>query len=133
MSAASEVSEYLWRRTGGAAGGIGGRSTKPHGSESSRDLRQGQIGAPRFQSSETGVHDLSGLNRIMSLNAWSVAGPRSFSKTTPSWLTIKVLIPVTPYWAGAATRAKPPIMTPLTTKSISPRGAADPCPFKILK
>ena len=35
--------------------------------------------------------------------------------------------------AGAATMAKPPIITPLTTKSSSPSGAAGPWPFKILK
>ena len=46
---------------------------------------------------------------------------------------MKVWTPVTPYSAGAATSAKPPIITPLTTKSISPSGAAGPCPVQDLE
>jgi hypothetical protein len=35
----------------------------------------------------------------------------------PSWLTMNVMMPETAYVAGNATRANPPIMCPLTTKS----------------
>ena len=58
------------------------------------------------------------MKRSIFLNSSRVVGPKSFSYTTPSWLTMKVFTPVTSYSAGAATRAKPPIITPLTTKSI---------------
>src|SRR5436309_1709148 len=44
---------------------------------------------------------------------------------------MNVCTPVTRYSAGAAARANPPIMAPPTTKSISPIGAAGPCPFWI--
>ena len=46
---------------------------------------------------------------------------------------MKVFTPVTRYSAGAATSAKPPIITPFTTKSISPSGAAGPWPLRTLK
>ena len=55
-----------------------------------------------------------------------------FIKSMTDALAEKGLEPV---WieAGAATRAKPPIITPFRTKSISPIGAAGPWLFRILK
>ncbi len=43
------------------------------------------------------------------------SGPRSFSYTMPSWLTMNVMTPELPYLAGQATTAKPPIARPRTT------------------
>src|SRR5262245_47146736 len=67
------------------------------------------------QSAPTGLQDESGLKSSIFVNSSSVPGPRSFSYTTPSLLTMNVFTPVTPYLAGAATSAKPPIITPFTT------------------
>src|SRR5437773_9515558 len=52
----------------------------------------------------------SGLNVFMARPRARVFGPRSFWYTTPSWLTMKVITPETPYCAGKATSAKPAIM-----------------------
>jgi hypothetical protein len=54
----------------------------------------------------------SGSNRAIALARAAVSGPRSFSYTTPSWLTVKVITPVSPYLTGHATAAKPPILRP---------------------
>src|SRR5437870_1773868 len=45
----------------------------------------------------------SGLNIFMARPRARVFGPRSFWYTTPSWLTMKVITPETPYCAGKAT------------------------------
>jgi hypothetical protein len=45
----------------------------------------------------------------------AVLGSRSFSQTTPPWLTTKVLTPVTSYSAGAATREEPRGAAPATS------------------
>src|SRR5262249_3707959 len=60
------------------------------------------------------VQLLSGLKAFMAPARVAVVGPRSFSYTTPSWLTMNVITPETPYWAGYATIPKPPIIWPRT-------------------
>src|SRR3954452_1168316 len=94
------------------------------------DQRVLRVGAG---SLETSVQAESGLYTSIALNCSSVLGPRSCSYTIPLWLTIKVFTPLTRYSAGAAARAKPPIIRPLVTKLISPNGAEGPWPFRILK
>jgi hypothetical protein len=49
------------------------------------------------------VQVLSGLNPAIVFATSAVSFPRSFSKTTWSWLMMNVLIPVSPYFAGYAT------------------------------
>src|SRR6202521_4172829 len=46
-----------------------------------------------------------------------VPGPRSFSKTTPLWVTTKVLTPDDWYSTGYATKVKPPFFLP---RSLAP-------------
>jgi len=58
---------------------------------------------------------LSGLNFVIFCTAAAVSGPRSFSNTTPSWLTMKVITPEFSYDAGQAMSANPPIIRPCTT------------------
>ncbi len=48
------------------------------------------------------VQVLSGLNPVIAFAASAVSLPRSFSNTTWSWSIRKVLIPVSPYFAGYA-------------------------------
>src|SRR5262249_47948915 len=60
------------------------------------------------------VQLLSGLNAFMAPARVAVVGPRSFSHTTPSWLTLNVITPETPYWGGSATSPKPRIIWPRT-------------------
>src|SRR5512143_78111 len=43
---------------------------------------------------------LSGLKRVILPARPAVFGPRSFWYTTPSWLTMKVITPEEPYFAG---------------------------------
>jgi hypothetical protein len=43
-----------------------------------------------------------------------VSSPRSFWNTTPSWSTMKVITPLTPYCAGQAMSANPFRSTPLS-------------------
>jgi hypothetical protein len=65
-----------------------------------------------FQSAFTQV--LSGLYSFISPATLAVSEPRSFSKTTPSRLTRKVITPLAPYSAGKAIIAKPSRISPLT-------------------
>ena len=57
----------------------------------------------------------SGLNFSIAAVAVAVSSPRSFCHTRPSWLTMKVMIPLAPYSAGYAISAKPFVSFPLTT------------------
>src|SRR5262249_43031572 len=66
-------------------------------------------------ASETLRQVLSGLKSFISAASFSVSFPRSFWKTTSSWLTTKVTTPVLRYSAGQATRAKPPSILPWMT------------------
>jgi len=80
--------------------------------------KQPEIFVPRFcerLSYSAFFQDLSGSNCFMAPTIFSVSFPKSLSNTTPSWLTINVITPVTPYEAGWATIAKPPIIFPRTT------------------
>jgi hypothetical protein len=55
----------------------------------------------------------SGLRFVKAGATLVVFGPRSFSYTTPSSVTMKVMIPDDPYSAGYATKAKPALfLTP---------------------
>jgi len=47
-------------------------------------------------SSVTAVQELSGSKALMASTAVAVSSPRSFWKTTPSWLTMKVITPLEP-------------------------------------
>ena len=60
----------------------------------------------------TGFHGVRVVERHGLARA-VVSAPRSFSWTMPSWLTTKVMTPVTSYSAGQATSAKPPDISPL--------------------
>src|SRR5262249_17504871 len=51
-------------------------------------------------------HVRSGLNAFIAVAIDVVVCPRSFSCTTPSWLTMKVMMPESPYLAGNATSAR---------------------------
>src|SRR5262249_26995539 len=63
----------------------------------------------------TRVQVESGSKRLIARALAAVSRPRSFSNTTPSWFTMKVMIPELPYSAGYATSAKRPIILPRTT------------------
>src|SRR5262249_14616519 len=77
-------------------------------------LKNGRAQFSTFVRSDF-VQLVSGLNAFMVLARVAVVGPRSFSYTTPSWFTMKVITPDTPYCAGYATIPKPPIIWPRTT------------------
>jgi hypothetical protein len=57
---------------------------------------------------------LSGLKAVMLAAMRAVFGPKSFSYTSPRWLTRNVITPEFLYSAGYATNAKPPIILPRT-------------------
>src|SRR5262249_17388817 len=60
------------------------------------DGRDEQLNPHRHDHSlavSTLLHDLSGSNEVMLLTMASVFSPRSFSYTTPEWLTMKVTTP----------------------------------------
>ena len=63
----------------------------------------------------TGFQPSSGSYPVMARATAAPSAPRLRSWTRPSWLTMKVMTPEAPYFAGNATRAKPPVMCPSTT------------------
>src|SRR5271157_6573632 len=65
--------------------------------------------------SDTGLQVLSGSNSLIAFASSMVSLPRFFSYITPFWLMSKVVMPVSPYFSGWATMAKPPVIFPFTT------------------
>src|ERR1017187_12902 len=57
-----------------------------------------KLGHDRFYC--TGAQLLSGLNSVIAFASVAVSFPRSFSYTTPFWLIMKVVMPVSPYFSG---------------------------------
>src|SRR6266850_304068 len=101
---------HAWRHLVDGAAGDQARDD-PEGEPASNGRHRALVMAVVF------CHVRSGLYVFIASAIWGVFGPRSFWYTTPSWLTMNVMIPETPYLAGKATSANPPIMCPLTTKS----------------
>ena len=62
----------------------------------------------------TRIQESSGSKRVTGAGVLPPAGSISFSYTAPLWFTMNVWIPVTPYSAGQATKANPPIILPPT-------------------
>src|SRR6267142_1121291 len=60
------------------------------------DEALGRRAAVLARDSQSGFQLLSGLNVDIALAILAVSGPRSFSYTVPSWLTMKVMTPELP-------------------------------------
>src|ERR1017187_3537681 len=61
-------------------------------------IRSAKLGHDRLYC--TGAQLLSGLNSVIAFASVAVSFPRSFSYTTPFWLIMKVVMPVSPYFSG---------------------------------
>ena len=61
-----------------------------------------------------GLHPGPGSKDFVAAAFAAVSAPRSLSYTCPSWLTMKLMTPVSRYRAGHAMTAKPPSSLPPT-------------------
>src|SRR5207342_666519 len=75
-----------------------------------RPRGRGAQGAVAVAVSGTSCQLLSGSKVVIAFATRSLSGPRSFSNSSPSWLIMKLITPLSPYFVGQATRAKPRLM-----------------------